>query len=146
VVTRGDEELARDLVQQTMIKVAKHIRTFENEDILWRWVTLLARTAAVDHGRKLQRYFGFLQKFWAFRSAPPPAPPGEELVFEEALARGLELLEPGDRSLIEKKYFDELSVREIAIKLNLTEKAVESRLTRVRARLKQELLERLHHE
>src|SRR5688572_32846120 len=64
VVTRGNEALARDLVQQTMIKVARHIRVFEEETVLWRWLTLLARTAAGDEGRKSQRYVAFPERGW----------------------------------------------------------------------------------
>jgi RNA polymerase sigma-70 factor, ECF subfamily len=145
VVTRGDEELARDLLQQTMIKVAKHIRVFDDEVVLWRWLALLARTAAVDHGRKSQRYFGFLKRFWNFRP-PPPATNESDGAFEDALSAQMQLLEPEDRRILEQKYFDRSSVKEIAAELNLTEKAVESRLTRARAKLKQQLLERLRHE
>jgi RNA polymerase sigma factor (sigma-70 family) len=144
VVTRGDEELARDLLQQTMIKVAKHIRIFEDESVLWRWLALLARTAAVDHGRKSQRYFGFLKRFWSFRT--PPAADEEEREFESTLSEQMQLLEPEERRVLEKKYFDRSSVKEIAAELSLSEKAIESRLTRARAKLKQQLLERLRHE
>src|SRR5688500_4037155 len=93
VVTRGDEELARDLLQQTMIKVAKHIRVFDDEAVLWRWLALLARTAAVDNGRKSQRYFGFLKRLWNFRTSPP-APTENEHEFEDALSEQMQLLEP----------------------------------------------------
>ena len=144
VVTRGDEELARDLLQQTMIKVAKHIRVFDDEAVLWRWLALLARTAAVDHGRKSQRYFGFLKRFWNFHT--PPAVDEKERQFENALSEQIQLLEPEERRVLEKKYFDRSSVKEIAAELNLSEKAVESRLSRARAKLKQQLLERLRHE
>ena len=144
VVTRGDEELARDLLQQTMIKVAKHIRVFDDEAVLWRWLALLARTAAVDQCRKSQRYFGFLKRFWSFRA--PPSQVENDGVFEVALSEQMQLLDSEDRRILEKKYFDRSSVKDIAAELNLSEKAVESRLTRARAKLKQQLLERLRHE
>jgi RNA polymerase sigma factor (sigma-70 family) len=144
VVTRGNEELARDLLQQTMIKVAKHIRVFDDEAVLWRWLALLARTAAIDHGRKSQRYFGFLKRFWNFRTPPPATENDDE--FELALSEQMQRLEPDDRRILEQKYFDRSSVKDIAVELNLSEKAVESRLTRARAKLKQQLLERLRHE
>ena len=141
VITRGNESLAQDLLQQTMIKVAKHIRVLEEEDILWRWLTLLARTTAFDHSRKTSRYFNFLQRFWASRSPATDAP--DETSFRDALAAGLELLESEERNILQKKYFDGASVREIALKFAMTEKAVESRLTRARAKLKEQLLKRL---
>lgn len=145
VVTRGNEAQARDLVQQTMIKVAKHIRVFEEEPVLWRWLTLLARTAAVDEGRKSQRYFAFLQRWWRGREEPEHATVRED-AFEELLTRGLEELEAEDRVVLERKYLDGCSVREIATALETTEKAVESKLSRVRAKLKASVLEGLEHE
>src|SRR5687768_15354319 len=93
VLTHGDESLAQDLLQQTMIKVAKHIRILEDEEILWRWLTLIARTTAFDHSRKANRYFGFLQRFWVLRTSAPQAPTPEETAFQDALAAGLELLD-----------------------------------------------------
>src|SRR5688572_2659630 len=85
VLTHGDEPLAQDLLQQTMIKVAKHIRIFEEDQILWRWLTLIARTTAFDHSRKTTRYFGFLQRFWALRTSAAQAPAPDETAFQDAL-------------------------------------------------------------
>jgi RNA polymerase sigma-70 factor, ECF subfamily len=146
VVTRGNEALARDLVQQTMIKVAKHIRVFEDEAVLWRWVTLLARTAAVDEGRKSQRYFAFLQRWWHGRDEAAESSSVQEDRFEVLVGAGLDQLEPEDRLVLEKKYWDECSVREIAAELGTSEKAVESRLSRVRAKLKARVMKGLNHE
>jgi RNA polymerase sigma-70 factor, ECF subfamily len=144
VVTRGNEALARDLVQQTMIKVAKHVRVFDDEAVLWRWLTLLARTAAVDEGRKSQRYFAFLQRWWGGRADEPNV--DRENAFEDLLARELDHLEPEDRLVLERKYLEGWSVREIAAELATSEKAVESRLSRVRAKLKTNVLKGLEHE
>jgi RNA polymerase sigma factor CnrH len=146
VLTHGDESLAQDLLQQTMIKVAKHIRILDHDEILWRWLTLIARTTAFDHSRKTTRYFGFLQHFWATRTSAPEPPVPNEAAFQDALAAGLELLDSEERSILGKKYFDGASVRQIAADLSLSEKAVESRLTRARAKLKEQLLKRLAHE
>ncbi len=147
VVTHGNEELARDLLQQTMIKVARHIKPFDDEDAFWRWLIVLARTAAFDHGRKLKRYLGFLQRFWADRALvhETPGVPEEEC-FHRAIDQQLPFLAPEDRDILEKKYIEELSVKEIATELNLTEKAVESRLSRTRAKLKELTLKQLRHE
>lgn len=145
VVTRGDEALSRDLLQQVLIKVAKHVRVFEEEQALWRWLTVLARTAAIDHSRKRNRYFGFLQRLWETR-AEDREPAANEGAFEEALVCQLESLPAEDRQILSMKYLDGTPVRGIAATLNLTEKAVESRLTRARAKLKEETLKHLRHE
>lgn len=145
VVARGDEAQARELVQLTMIRVARHIRVFEDEAVLWRWLTLLARTAAVDEGRKRSRYFGFLERLWN-RRENRHATSVDENAFEELLGERFDQLPVEDRSLLEKKYVDGCSVREIAAELNLSEKAIESRLTRVRAKLKAEVMKGLANE
>ena len=144
VVTRGNEALARDLVQQTMIKVAKHIRVFEEEEVLWRWLTLLGRTAAVDEGRKSSRYFAFLDR-WRNQPVEPDPMPATENTLDDLLASGIDTLEAADRCLLERKYVDGASVREIAAEFCASEKAIESRLSRVRAKLKETVLKGLHH-
>ena len=141
-ITSGNEALAHDLVQHTMLKVARHVRVFEDEAIFWRWLTVLAHTAAVDEGRKSQRYFAFLERWWRARSNDP-APDHVDRV-SQMLSAGLEHLEPEERLLLESKYLDQTSVRDIAAELGLGEKAVESRLTRARLKLKALLLKGLN--
>jgi RNA polymerase sigma factor (sigma-70 family) len=51
-----------------------------------------------------------------------------------------------ERALLELKYFEHRSVREIAQQLQTSEKAIESRLVRARRNLKQLLLAELKHE
>ena len=63
-----------------------------------------------------------------------------------ALEHSVFCLPPDERELVERKYFARESVREIAASLQITEKAVESRLTRVRLKLKAETLNGLKHE
>ena len=62
------------------------------------------------------------------------------------LEQGLPHLAADERELVERKYFTGQTVREIAGELKLSEKAVESRLVRVRLKLKQKLLSELQHE
>ena len=138
VVTRGNELQAREALQGTMIKVARNIRCFEEEEALWRWLTVIARNAAVDEGRKRSRYVAFLERWWKGREEPK-----ESVTFDDLLGEHFEQLPLEDRALLERKYVDGCSVREMAAELGVSEKAVESRLSRVRSRLKQEILKDL---
>src|ERR1051325_3867078 len=52
VVARGDEDAARDALQETFVRVVRHAKRFDCEDAFWSWLTLLARSAAADGGRK----------------------------------------------------------------------------------------------
>jgi len=56
------------------------------------------------------------------------------------------LLPQDERDLLEAKYLDGRSVRQIADMLQISEKAVESRLVRIRRKLKGQMLERLKDE
>lgn len=143
-VAHGNEDLARDLLQQTMIRVARHVRPFASEDEFWRWLTRLARSRAIDEGRKAGRYFAFLQRFTLWINTPEEAGPEADLdaVLQQELAR----LPDEERAVLERKYLQHWSVREIAELQGTTEKAVESRLSRARARLKQLTLARLAEE
>jgi DNA-directed RNA polymerase specialized sigma24 family protein len=53
------------------------------------------------------------------------------------------VLDTTDRALIEGKYFRDLDVRTLAREFGLSEKAVESRLTRARRALRQTLSKQL---
>jgi len=65
---------------------------------------------------------------------------------ERALVASTAELDKEERTLIELKYTQRLPVRVIAAGLATSEKAVESRLTRVRQRLRTMTLERLKNE
>jgi RNA polymerase sigma-70 factor (ECF subfamily) len=133
VLTNANEALAGELLQQTMIKVARYIRRFEAEEIFWSWLTRIARSCWVDEGRKQGRYLAFLEKLWLRRNIEenPPA--------ASRMTDSIELLPPEDQELLRKKYLDGLSVKELAVTTGRTEKAIESRLSRIRQRIKDNL-------
>ena len=146
VVCQGREENAREALQQTFIRAVRHIRPCQTEAELWGWLTLLARCAAADLGRRERRYLGFLTRWLPHQTDPLPAPPDTEQRLQEALATELASLPDAERDLLERKYLGSDAVRELAATLGTSEKAVESRLTRARHRLKTAILTRLSHE
>src|SRR6185295_18327650 len=52
VLTRGNENLSRDLLQNTMTRVMQRIREFESERHLWNWLAAIARNVFVDTLRR----------------------------------------------------------------------------------------------
>jgi RNA polymerase sigma-70 factor, ECF subfamily len=143
VVSGGNEEAMREALQETYRRVVKHIRVFSDEAAFWSWLTVLARTAFFDQGRKGRRYLALLDRF--ARHAAVAAPRSDSDPLREALARNYASLPPDERSLLELKYFDRQSVSDVAAQLQITEKAVESRLTRIRQKLKAAVLADLKH-
>jgi len=137
VLARGSEDAAGEALQATFVRVARHIRRFDSEDVFWSWLTTLARSAAVDESRKRRRFTDFLTRWWNREkpaARPSPEEAGERLI--AALDAALRNVDEEDRAVLERKYFQGMSVREIASELGLTEKAVESRLVRARRTLK----------
>jgi RNA polymerase sigma-70 factor (ECF subfamily) len=143
VVTRGQEHAAQDALQETLLRVAKHAREFADEEIFWGWLKAIARNAARDGGRKQRRYLALLARF--LPGVPREAAPEIEGTdpLRTLLADGLATLEPLDRRLIESKYLQGFTVAELASDTHLTEKAVESRLLRLRRQLADTLLKKL---
>lgn len=133
VLMRGDESAACDVTQETLLRVVRHIRGFDGEDEFWGWLTCLARSAAADHGRKLSRYRRLLEKFSG--QSPPPVPE-PALDLEEILQRGLGQLPAEDRALLQQKYSEGASVRQMASRAGVSESAIESRLARARRELR----------
>ena len=64
-------------------------------------------------------------------------------MLSEALANALDALPEDARNIVHAKYFDELPIGRIAEHLNLTEKAVERKLARARARLRRDIQQQL---
>ena len=149
VVARGNEEPARDALQETFTRVVRHIRVFANEEVFWSWLTVLARSALFDAGRKRRRYLAFLDRFTRHtmvvaRAAEEVSSSDERL--RELLERNMSLLPSDERRLLESKYFERKSVRELAAELQTTEKSVESHLVRIRRKLKHAMLAQLNDE
>ena len=146
VVTAGNEDAAREALQSGLVRVVRHIRQFESDEVFWGWLTVLARTALFDQTRKRRRYLSFLDRFTRHTQAVPGPQTEPDAKLLELLETGLAILPADERKLLESKYLDDASVQEIASQLQTSEKAVESRLVRIRRKLKAALLDQLKHE
>ena len=117
---------------------AAKLKAVAGEEHLWNWLARAARQYMSKDRREHQRH-------------PPPASledlpcPVEGVATETALETSLDTallaLEPEDRQVLEWFYFDGLSHKEIALRLEATAKAVSSRLERARAKLRSLLLQ-----
>jgi RNA polymerase sigma-70 factor (ECF subfamily) len=141
--TRGDHDLAMESLQQTYLRVARHARPCDSVPMFRSWLTMLTRSALQDCRRRRTGFWRMLLR----RQSEPDDPDGGNAAVEalhNALAKALAALSPDERTLLEGKYFLGGSVHALATQLGVTEKAVESRLTRARAELKRRLETLLH--
>jgi RNA polymerase sigma-70 factor (ECF subfamily) len=154
VVCHGNAQAAEEALQETWLRVSRHARLIPTEPELWRWLATLARSAAVDGARRRSRYRAALDRYWGWiRGSPAPdleeATSDAEAALEQMsmlLETGLEALSETERRLLVARYREHRSVRELAQEQGVTEKALESRLFRLRTQLRRELMERLGHE
>jgi RNA polymerase sigma-70 factor (ECF subfamily) len=147
VVTNGQEEIAREAVQLTFVRVARHVRKFDSETAFWNWLAVLARHCAVDELRKRNRRHNLLARFFLQRPAGADLNTDEaEETFLKFLEKGMVTLPEEERRLLERKYFTNETARGLAEEFQVTEKAMESRLLRIRRKLKTAILDRLKNE
>lgn len=144
LVLARDDNNARELVQTVLIKLAKRVEVFDEERQLWAWLCVLARNAFLDRCRARQRDRQFVPLHELPVELDTPANPDAQL--SESLHEALAQLAPEERELIHAAYVDGCSLRELADASGQTYKAVESRLARLRRKLKQHLLKHLYHE
>jgi RNA polymerase sigma-70 factor (ECF subfamily) len=143
VVAHGNEIQAQEALQDTFVRVARHIRNFEEEDAFWNWVKAIGRNAARDAGRKQRRYSFLLERFTRHGETNAAASVKEDSL-TVALEESVGELELNDRQLVEGKYLEGQTLRELAAQTGLTEKAVESRLLRLRRQLREGMLKKLN--
>ena len=147
VVTSGNEETTREALQSTLVRVVKHIKRFSTESEFWGWLTVLARTALFDQTRKRKRYWSLLERFTRHTEIEQTVDTSDpDVKLMTLLEQNLATLPAEEKELLESKYFLGASVRELAEDFQTTEKAIESRLVRIRRKLKISLLEGLKHE
>ena len=148
VVAAGDLEATEEALEATLLRVVRYIKVFPAEDIFWSWLTVLARSAFSDQSRKQRRYLAFLERFTRHQlvAAPGPESSAADARLGAALERSLAALPADERRLLESKYFAHRPVRDIAAELQTSEKAIESRLGRIRRKLKDALIDQLKNE
>jgi RNA polymerase sigma factor (sigma-70 family) len=144
VVCRGQQDEAAEAVQLTFLRVVRYARQFDSEEVFWSWLTSLARSSARDAGRKNQRYAALLQRFTSFWWQPASeSPAAEDSRLYELVEETLSELSVEEKRLVTGKYLNGESIQELSSFTGLSEKAVESKLFRLRRSLRDRLLEKL---
>jgi len=144
VLARGNEGDAREVFQTAILKIAKGLKPFDDERRMWGWMRTLARNAYVDYCRTRLRDLRLLPleecnvELAEDRSV--------EHRLSESLQHALEQLTAEERELMGAAYVDKRPLQELAQAAGQSYKAVESRLARLRRKLKTNLLNHLRHE
>jgi RNA polymerase sigma-70 factor, ECF subfamily len=141
----GNPADVEDVVQETFLRVHRHLSEVRSADRLTAWVFQVARNAILDHYRRARRPAGALHDDG---EAPMGAAPDrgaeakgglEELA--GCLAPMIQSLPPADRQAIELAEIQGLTQREASTRAGLTLSGMKSRVQRARRKLKTMLLD-----
>src|SRR2546427_2233349 len=131
VLTRGNEDLARDLLQSTMTKIVRSGREFRDEGQLWNWLAVVTRNCFIDALRRTRRAPQLVPLLPDDAAEMPLAPTDEsDALLFDALDRCLTELSVDERALIEAFYFNGGSHQPVAKQENTTPKPLKRNRTR----------------
>jgi RNA polymerase sigma factor (sigma-70 family) len=142
----GDQHLAEDITHETILAMLTTTQSECPRDVeilnVAGWLRAVAGRRIVDHFRAASRVQHLLPQTPRNRSDHTVADPAKQHELQETRAevrQAMDRLPEQYRQALEWKYLDRLSVREIAIRWEITEKAVESILFRARREFRDEI-------
>ncbi len=141
VKTRGNESLARELAQIVLLRVVKYIKPFAGERVFWSWLYQICRSVHVDWVRANNKTSTQEWIEIEVEAAAPLHEADQELL--DHLDDSLQALEPKEKELVRLAYFEAVPQATIAKQLQSTPKAVESRLARIRRKLRHMIIKKL---
>jgi len=149
LVQTGNQALAEDVHQDVFMALVKYSARIKNEEHLKAWLIRVTQNACHKHYRSLRirltvLYDDNLSKETENESAPPdpggyPGSEDYDHPYDEIVREAVESLPENFRLVVHLFYYEEMSVRDIAHALNLSEQNVKTRLSRAREKLREHL-------
>ncbi|MEO6289781.1 MAG: RNA polymerase sigma factor [Ginsengibacter sp.] len=137
---------AEDVAQEVFIKVFESVSTFKGESKFSTWLYRITLSKATDHIRKKKRKkrFAFIQSLYGKNDEQVIDPPdfyhpGISLENKEngaVLFKAIDQLLPNQKNAFVLNKIENLSYREIAEVMNISEPAVDALLQRAKDKLK----------
>lgn len=139
----GDEEDARDVVQEAYLRAYRGLRRFRGEAQFTTWLyRIVANCAATSLARRSRTRTEVMDDEAPFADAAPDADPeavAEATTLRDRVAAALEALPPRLRAVVVLRDVYDLPHDAIAKELGITEAAAKVRLHRARRRLREQL-------
>ncbi len=137
---RGDEATSRDVVSETFLAVIQNVgRLDAGATNVAGWLRGVARHKLADHWRRSASQSA-ARNFESPRHETDPVVALDASELRQAVGQAMDHMDDLDRVVLEWKYLDGLTVRDIAERLGRTEKAIEGILYRARAAFPAEVL------
>lgn len=146
----SSEEEAKDLFQDTWVKVFSKMHLFSEKYLFKNWLLSIATNTYKDWYRKQKRWSGKVKRYFTIdkmekelASIPSESLlPEEECIFKDRsneLKESVVALKPHYKMVILLYYFEEKSIKEISYILGIPDGTVKSRLNQAKKILKKEL-------
>ena len=140
----NDHAATEDIIQEAFLKVVQKIPAVENEAQLKGWIKVVVRNTTYNYIRKNKKNRNLIDADCVFIDDDPSFAIAAETieaevemkVMSEAIGKYLQDLKPEYRVLIEMRWKQELSYKEIAGELDLSEETVKYKLHRARESIK----------
>ena len=134
----GDDAFAIEIAQATYLRIFKSVPRLGDEAALWKWIACAMRSAAIDLRRVGGRYRRALARFadWLRFGTVRDAGGAEDSRLLAALDDALAALAEDEREIVNRRYYAHESLETIAAHFATTARAIEGRLARIRAKLR----------
>lgn len=139
-----NEELAKDMVQNSLIKAYQSIKNFKGDCSFTTWFFKILNRTYIDELRKGYKKYEILiedTKAQYSEELKNPAEIFENKLTNEKIQKAIAMLSNEDKTIILLRDFEELAYDEITGILNISEGTVKSRLSRARQKLRKILME-----
>ncbi|MHC4257992.1 MAG: RNA polymerase sigma factor [Planctomycetota bacterium] len=138
--------LAEELTQKTIFDAIRRRETYDaSKGTLEQWIFSIAKNNRALEMRQRQNRpkpdGQLLQYLEVMDSTPMPDTVLEQQETAALVREGLSQLNEKERTVLKDKYLEDLSARQICMKLKLSEKAVHSLLYRARISLREKLIQ-----
>ena len=134
----GDVSLAADIVDEALFEVWKVASKFAGKSKPSTWIHSIARNKLVDYLRKNSD--SKIDKELLHASMDVSSPSAEDEMMgsqqQRSVVRHMDKLSPDHKEVLLLAYFKELSVKEMAVTLNISDNTVKTRLFYARQRFK----------
>ena len=134
----GDHQMAEDATQEAFLKAFTKLNTLRDMEKFGSWVCVIAANYAIDLLRKKKRmvFSDNLSRHADNSPGTSPQESWEKTESSQEVREALSLLEPEEREILVLKYFNELSIKEIAVLTGTPTGTIKSRLFRAREKVK----------
>lgn len=138
-----DTEIAKDLTQETWLKVLRAIHTYRGTAAFSSWLYRIAENVCIDYFRKQKHNtepLHLIEERRVTQTHPCPSRNVERAELRKHLRTAIQQLTPIRRQVFCDYYLQELSIKEIATRLSKSEGTIKSHLRNARLQLREHLV------